>query len=221
MNNLNKAYEIINSIPLDASRELAFDKAKLAYEESKLCSEASIIMSHCYKKFIDKERILLENIELLVDVIYNQNLHNEAFVNNLNRVNYELGSLYYEEGMFKKALKVFEKIKDSDIELVKYKLMGTYVFLEDEKIEEYYKSLVNNLNETEFVRISFTYMIYLYKKGELDKARELLNTIDSINPDIKKALKEEEVKNEEAYRILKNNSLLINSCPYIIKDLVI
>lgn len=221
MNDLNKAYEIINSIPLDASRDLALGKAKLAYEESKLCSEAAIIMSHCFEKFIDKERVLLENIGLLIDVIYNQNLHNEIFVNNLNMVNYELGSLYYEEGMFKKALKVFEKIKDSDIELVKYKLMGTYAFLEDDKTEEYYKTLVNNLNETEFVRISFTYMIYLYKKAELDKARELLKNIYSINPDIKKALKEEEVKNEEAYRILKNNSLLINSCPYIIRDLVI
>ena len=224
MNDLNKAYKIINSIPLDANRDLVFSMAKEAFEESSLCFEAASIVSHIVDNYEDKERVLLTNINSLTDVIKSQKIEDTKLINNLNKAKYELGSLYYEYGFYKEALKIFETLDIKDNELIKYKLMVIYTLFEDEKIEDLYKILITKIDNTEYVRLSFTYMIYLYKTNNLNKARELFKEIDEINPNIKLVLNDEEVSDEltkEAYKVLKNNSILINSCPYLIKDIVL
>ena len=217
---LNEAYKIIDIIPLDADKKLVFKMADEAFKKSPLCFEAAKIMSIYLDSLEDKEKVLLENINSLKDYLKNQNAE-DLIRNNLNKANYELGSLYYEHGLFKKALSIFRNIKDENT-LIKYKLMVIYALLEDKEIEDYYNELLNsNLDEIEFVRISFTYMIYLYKKNSLTEAKLLFKEINQLNSNIKKALNGEDVNDEETYKILKNNSLLINSCPYIIRDLVI
>lgn len=224
MNDLNKAYEIINSIPLDANRDLVFSMATEAFEESPLCFEAASIISHIVDNYEDKEKILLTNINSLTDVINNQIMEDTKLINNLNKAKYELGSLYYEYGFYKQSLKLFETLDIKINELIKYKLMVIYTLLEDERIENLYKTLITEIDNIEYVRLSFTYLIYLYKTNQLYKARELFKEIDKINPNIKLVLNDEEVDDEltkEAYKVLKNNSILINSCPYLIKDIVL
>lgn len=211
MSKLEEAYKIIDSIPRDATRKEAYEYAKKAFEVSNECYEAIVIMSRCLDTFSEREKVLIDNID---------NCDNKF------EISYELGSIYYEYGMFRKALNIFGSLyqEKKEIRFV-YRLLNIYSLFEDDKIESLYNECIKDKKDDEYVRLTFPYLVYKYKNAQLDEVNKLLKEINSINPYITKILqnkidKDNNEKVSEAYRVIRNNSLLINSCVDLVNYLV-
>ena len=208
MDNLLKAYKILDSINDYNDQNEIKEKAKEAYELDNGCIEAAIILSKFESSFIEKERILLTTIN--------------SQKTDDNKAILELASVYYEQGMFKKALSLLEKVNDA--KSIKYRLMIIYAYFEDGRINDYYFNNTDINDDIDFIRMSFTYMIYKFKIHDLDDAKKIYQEINIKNPYIIKIVNGEEVDEndtsvKEAYKVLKNNSLLLNGCPYIFNNL--
>lgn len=223
MENLDEAYQILDQIKEETDQEKILEGARQAFNKSELCVEAATILSKLNTHFSEKENILITCLSSLVNEI--EKNKNIKIFDNLNKARFELGSLYYDYGMNKKALLLFNSLEKDDSALpIKYKLMIIYAILEDDIIDSYYNKHIKNANDIDYVRLSFTYMIYKYKKANFRDVRELLININAKNPMIIKILKDE-TNNEdsfeakEAYKVFRNNSLLINSCPNILNYL--
>lgn len=223
MDKLNEAYQILDQIKEETNQEKILEGATQAFSKSPLCVEAATILSKLNSHFSEKENILITCLSSLVNEI--ENNKNIKIFDNLNKARFELGSLYYDYGMNKKALLLFNSLEKDDSSLpVKYKLMVIYAILEEDIIDSYYNEHIKKANDIDYVRLSFTYMIYKYKKANFRDVRELFININMKNPMLIKAINDEidsedSLEAKEAYKILRNNSLLINSCPNILNYL--
>ena len=211
MDNYKKALEIIESINENTSKEEIYVIANKAYNISNRCEKAIIILSRLEDNFFRKERILVDGINNAKDQY---------------EIKYELAILYYRSGMYKKSLAYFEEIYSDRKELnVLYFLMHIYCLFEDDKINDLYRDCIKNIEDTSFVRLSFTYLIYLYKQCRFEEVKGLLRKINKLNPYILKVLCKEEINEttkivKEAYTVVKNNSYLINGIESFIDYLV-
>lgn len=223
MEKLNKAYEILDSIAQNADQDTIKKISQEAFDISKSCIEAAIVLSKLEDNFTLKESFLVDSLSHIIDEL---TINSEGrLILNLNRARYELGNLYYEYGMFSKAKTLYENLEQdkNNNYHVEYKLMSIYAFFEDENIDSYYKKHIANASIVDFVRISFPYLIYEYKKARFSKVIEIFNEIKFRNDEFIKVLKEEQGNNDkanEALRVLKNNAVLLNTCPYLIKYLL-
>lgn len=213
MNELKQAYDLLDEIKDVTDTEIIKATALKAFELSNECIEAAIILSKLTENFLDRESILLKSYNAINDDTSKE------------RLNLELAYLYNDYGMLKKSLDLLQSIKNDELKKqAKYKIMTLLTHFEDETIEEFYKNNVDSNDNVDYVRMSFPYMIYKYKKFDFEKAKELFNTIGKLNPYIIKVIMSDvgddndEIK--EAYKVFKNNAILINESPYIIKFLV-
>lgn len=213
MDELRQAYALLDEIKDVTDADIIKATALKAFELSNECIEAAIILSKLTENLLDRESILLKAFNATSDEISKE------------RLNLELAYLYNDYGMLKKALELLQSIKNDEIrKQAKYKIMTLLTHFEDETIEEFYKNNADSKDNIDYVRMSFPYMIYKYKKFEFDKAKELFKEIGKLNPYIIKVIMSDvgddndEIK--EAYKVFKNNAILINESPYIIKFLV-
>ena len=121
-----------------------------------------------------------------------------AFINN-NKI-----SLIIVETL-KQYLYVFEKNKIPS----KKKNFGNFLFinevfqrcyLDDENIETYFDSILNNENNEDYSRYRFFYIDYLIENNEFDKAKIITDNLDYLNSSLllaqgKKWIEDKELKN--------------------------
>lgn len=223
MKELDEAYKVLDTIK-DSSDPLLIQKmAQKAFSISKLCSEAAIILSRFVEPFEEKESILLENLLALVNHYGEDDIR---IYENVDHIRLEIANLYYDYGMLKKALSYYQKIERDNYQLVsKYRMMIIYAYFEDISIIDYYNNHLDSNDDVDFVRMSFPYMLYEYKLAKLNNVKKLFEKISEKNPYILKIIVGEDLSDidnieiKEAYKVLKNNSMLINTCPYFIKYL--
>lgn len=213
MDKLKEAYEMLDKIKDQTDSEIIKQKSREAFELSNKCFEAAIILSKLSDNFDDRQSILINATNNQEDETIKE------------RINIELANLYYDYGMFKKSKDILLNIKDDKHkDLVKYKIMTLLAHFEDENIEKFYSDNTDLDNNKEFIRMSFPYMFYKIKKMEIDHAKKLFKEINKRNPYLIKAIltniedENEDVK--EAHNVFKNNAILINESPYIMKLLV-
>lgn len=210
MDKYKQAYELLDEIKDVTDTDVIKTTALKAFELSNECLEAAIILSKLTDSFFERENYLLKSFNAVSDETSKE------------RLNLELAYLYNDYGMFKKALDLLQSIKNNDLKnKTKYKIMTLLTHFEDETIEEFYKNNVDINNNIDYVRMSFPYMIYKYKNFEFEEAENLFKKIGSINPYIIKvimsSIEEDNEQVKEAYKVFKNNAILINESPYVVK----
>lgn len=209
MDNLIEAYKLLDTIKDSNDQNKIKEVAKLAFATSDKCFEAAIILSKLNDDFKEKEEILLISLKV--------NENNEQLY-------LELASLYFDYGMFKLAKQYYLRIENNA--LAKCRLMTIYAFFEDDCADEFYQQNTNASDPIDFVRMSFPYMFYKYKTNNVKEVKELLDKIIKINPYIFKIIMSEKIEDEnneevkEAYKVFRNNAVLINSSPYSVLYLV-
>lgn len=213
MSDLKKAYDILDSINDNDSKEIIYQKTSKAYETSDDCLEALMIMVKCIDDYEEKES-LLKNAIVKKNSLFKQS--------NYLRMIFELIRLYEDCGKFKLAVEYLLTLKIIDVNNdyhVNFHLATAYAFLEDDRI-------IDLIDENE-IKILVPYMIYAYKKSDFKNTYHIAEMINKINPYFFKVLEDTADKDEnkdiylsDALKVLRFNSLLINSCPGFISFIV-
>ena len=207
MKDLDKAYNILDTIHENDDRLSIYAKAKAAYDLCNDCLEAVMIMAKCEEE-ADIRIGLLEGA--LAKAI---NLQKQG---NYHRLVFETAKAHYDLGQNRKALNYFLLLQKLDVTNVYhslYYLMPLWAILEEKEALRDYSG--------EDIKILFPYMLALYKNGDFNKTREIFNKIIKINHyfwDVLSGKSDEDDENDDpllrlALQVLRINSGLINSCP--------
>lgn len=127
------------------------------------------------------------------------------------RVTFELGLTYFKAGMYKRARLCFEGIRDQGLDTDFY-LLSIYALMEDEAIEPLFRDVLAGGDEKTIIMASLPYVLYLYKIGVYEAARELMGKVFAIEPSLKEVFEGKE-GSALAHDVLRNNATVINSCP--------
>lgn len=222
MKKLLESLELLNTINEKTEKAEIMKIASKAFSNCPLCLEAAAIMSKLMDDENERENFLIEAIDNALKEIQNKNIDDGDVLSSLLRGYFELGCFYFEYGKYLKAAHYYELLRTldrNDMFKVSYRLISLYAYFEDKKIEALYKELISD-DAYNGLKIDVPYLVYKYKQSEYEKVKELIKKIDKENKQFIKILnnevnqEDEECKN--ALTVLRNNSFLINSCPYLI-----
>lgn len=194
---LDKAYELLEKAEMAKTKDQAIKLAQQAYNTCSECFDAILFLVDIEENSIKRWKMLNDGLEF-----EKNRLEKEKYFDKDN-----MGHFYgiyetrpYIRGLYSKAqfliidgkikqardvCKEIIKLNENDNMGARYLLMAIYAYLEEEKdmLKLYKKYHEDNLE------MLFPLFINYYKKGDDNKAKEYLDMINKVNPNLIKFFK--------------------------------
>lgn len=201
---LDKSYELLEKAEMAKTKSQAIKLAQQAYNTCSECFDAILFLVDIEENLIKKWKILNDGLEFEKNRLEKEKYFDKDNIGHFYGI-YEtrpyIRGLYSKaefliiDGKIKQARDVCKeiiKLNENDNLGARYLLMAIYAYLEEEKdmLKLYKKYNEDNLE------MLFPLFINYYKKGDDNKAKEYLDMINKVNPNLIKFFKGTMKKNK-------------------------